>query len=896
MNPPLLKTKLFVPSARPEGQHVSRPHLVERLNAGLHRNARLTLISAPAGFGKTTLLAEWVHSRGVVTPLGDRDRVAAPLPVAWLSLDDGDNDPIRFLSYFIAALQTMQEGVGSGVLGMLQATPAQASPMEHLLIGLINDIANIDPFLLVLDDYHLITSRPIHDAMDYLLDHLPANAHLVMATRSDPPLALSRLRGRGQLTELRQADLSFSAAETAALLTRVMGLDLAADDLATLAGRTEGWVTGLQMAAVSLQGRDAEQASSFIQGLSGSYRYILDYLVEEVLQRQPAEMQDFLLQTSILDRLTGDLCDFVTGREDSCALLEQIERANLFVVPLDSERCWYRYHRLFADLLRARLEQAQAELLLVLHQRASQWYEQEDILDEAINHAQAAGDPARIAAIIEAHGMAVLMRGELAALGRWIASLPESFIVESPLICVLDAWVMLLTGRFQQSEARLQQAETVSDSQLSADMVGKIATVRAFLVSQAGDVVRTLEYANQALESLGENDLGEQSLVHFVLGGVHLLRGEVATAGDAMLLASEMGQKGGNIHIVLPALNALAAIRMHQGRLQQARTIAMQAVQLGGGSLERPLPIAAGAISALADLAYEWNKLDKALQYARQGVELGRQWGNVDTLCNNYLTLAQVLLAHGELEAAREALEQAEATSGGLAEAPTFLSMSQARWAAYWLAKGDLGAAASWADSVAIKKPDFLYSPEALALARVQLVLDRPEQALQGLAPLLAMAREKGMVMVLIEGLAVQALAYQVQGRADAALASLRESLELAQGEGFLRRFLDLGSDIESLLKQLAGQEPKGAYVHQLLAQFAGRATIPHADALIEQLSPRELDVLQRVAEGLSNREIAGQLFVAESTVKSHLNTVYRKLGVKNRTQAVAKARDLRLL
>lgn len=910
MTTPILTTKLYIPPPHPN--LVPRPHLIQRLDEGLRLNRKLTLISASAGFGKTTLLSEWLAGRR------QGDESAGPLvQSAWVSLDTGDNDPTRFWTYVVAALRTVHADVGESALAAFGSP--QPPPTDVILATLINQIAaKADRFCLVLDDYHVIESRPIHETLGFLLDHLPPQMHLAIATRSDPPLPLALLRGRGQLTELRAADLRFTPNEAATFLNRIMELDLSAGEVAALETRTEGWITGLQLAAISMQGRD--DVAEFITAFTGSNRFVLDYLTEEVLQRQPESIQTFLLQTSILDQLSGPLCDAVRfgpaqsptsnlqspiSNLQSQAILDHLERNNLFVVPLDSERRWYRYHRLFADLLRARVEEMQPDRVPELHRRASAWYERQGMTDAAVMHAITAGDLERVDRLIETHGMPMLMRGELTTLLRWMSALPEERILANARFCILHAWTLLLTGQLQAVEPRLQQAErTLGDTPADDRLRGDVTTIRAYVAAQQGDVGRTIELAHLALELLGPDSLGERGIVFFVLGGAHLLRGNVAEAGKALAEASTVGWQGGNIHIAVPALNALAGIQSQQGRLRQAYATAQEGVHLATASTGRPLPIASGPLSALAEVAYEWNDLDRALALARQSVELGLQWGNSDALCSYYLTLAQVLRAQADLEGAQDALQKADRMARQLTIMPSILSQLRAGWARLRLAQGDLSAAARWADDVALDFPDPLHATETLALAQVRLALDQPGAAISVLTAVLDMARAQGLTAIVIEALALQAMAYHVQGDTPQALAALAEALAQAEPEGFVRRFVDLGQEMEALLRRAASHGVATRYVNKLLTAFGtprpGSPTPPplHAPTqpLIEPLSPRELQVLALVAEGMSNREVARALFVAESTVKSHLNTIYRKLDVKNRTQAIAQARSLCLL
>jgi LuxR family maltose regulon positive regulatory protein len=782
--------------------------------------------------------------------------------------------------------------------------------MDKVLTALVNEISTLPrPLLLVLDDYHLVEALPIHEIVAFLLDHLPPQAHVAIATRTDPPLQLSILRGRRQLTELRETDLRFTPDEAAAFLNQIAGLGLEPDDIAALEERTEGWITGLQLAALSMQGRN--DISSFIEAFAGSNRYVIDYLTEEVLQRQSAQVQSFLLETSILDRMSGSLCDTVTGRGAGAATLTALDQANLFLVPLDDERRWYRYHRLFRDLLRARIGDSQPKLIPELYQRASIWHEEEGEIDDAVRYAKASGDLPHVSRLIEVHGIGLLLRGELTMLLRWMSALPEEMINLSPSICIWYAWALLLSGQLEAVEPRLQQAEKALPTTDKKDLPGHIAAIRAYLSAQMGDMERTIELSKQALGLLDTDNLGIRGVVQFVLGGTYLMRGDIAASGEAMALAAKSGIEGGNIHIAVPALNALAGIESQQGHLRRAQDTARKAIQVATGPGERLLPIAAGPLSALAELAYEWNDLKKAMNYIEQSIELGRRWGNRDSLAHGYLTLSRVLLGSGDLKGSSDFFREAELVSHQPSPPPLLQNDLRAVSMHIALAQGDLEKVRRIADET-LPQPDPLRAHEKLVLARAQLVIGQPEVTLQMLAPLTDLCRKQGMMTIVIWALALQAIAYEALRTNDRAMGLLEESLSLAEPEGYIRLFIDLGPEMKSLLRKALELSISPEYTRRLLSAFESISTSP-ADAgrllptqpqidtealseMVEPLSPRELEVLSLVADGLTNREIAGRLYIAESTVKSHLNTIYQKLDVKNRTQAVAHARNLNLL
>jgi LuxR family maltose regulon positive regulatory protein len=933
---PLMATKLFIPAVR---LHLlSRPRLTTRLDEALRLGHKLTLISAPAGFGKTTLLIDWIRGK---------DGTDAAPRIGWVSLDEADDDVARFLAYLIAALQRLHEGFGSGMLAALQSP--QPPPIESLLTALINQLATWPlpaapdgRYVLVLDDYHTVKAPAVHDAVAFLLDHLPAQVHLIIVSRSDPVLSLARLRGRGQLTELRAADLRFTPAETADFLNAVMGLGLAAGDMAALAARTEGWITGLQLAAISLQGRDPEHVPAFLEDFTGSHRFVLDYLVEEVLQRQPAAVQAFLFQTSVLGRFCGPLCDAVlgTGQAGTGAqsTLEYLEAANLFVVALDDQRHWYRYHRLFADLLRARLKQRGGELGCApagtLHRRASEWYEHGGFVDEAVHHALAARDLERAARLVEENGLQMLLHGELTTLLRWVAALPDACVRPRPRLCVYHAWALVLTGQPDAAEPWLQCAEEVlaereqqrpgtrppiagdPGSAEGATLLGHVAAIRAYAAALGGDAPHTIELAQQALALLPEDEGVVRSVVAFTLGGTYLLGGDVAAAGEAFAKASRMGRAAGNMNLAISALCHQARVQIEQGRLRRAAETYRQALEWATGPKGELLPVAAQYYSGRAELLYEWNDLEGAAQALEKGIELAKQWGNVEALAADYGGLAQVYQAQGDPGRATDMVRRAEQVISEHTVSPLVPATVAAYWPNLWLAQKDLAAAENWVRERGLDaddEPAYRFEFEYLTLARVLVAVRRPGEASELLERLLGAAQAGGRTGRTIEIRALQALALQAQGATALALEVLERALALAEPEGYVRSFVDRGEAMKELLSALGAQRPPAAtgYVRALLAAFDRETGVQTADSslvpgpaapatgqfegLIEPLSPRELEVLRLVAAGLTNREIADRLVIAVSTVKSHTNSIYGKLDVSNRTQAVARARTLEL-
>jgi LuxR family maltose regulon positive regulatory protein len=941
MAAPLLQTKLYIPPVREE--LVPRPRLMERLDAGLA--SKLTLISAPAGFGKTTLVSEWIHERGEIrASIPNRGGVdTSPLRVAWLSLDERDNDPTRFLAYLIAALQTVETSIGAGVLDVLQLS--QPPPIEELLTTLINQInasAGTAPALrrgpaakrreaesnggpgtdlvLVIDDYHVITTPPIHKALDFLLEHMPLNMHLILATRSDPPLHLALLRGRGQLNELRQVDLRFTFDEAAAFLNQAMGLALAADDVSALASRTEGWIAGLQMAAISMRGRDA---SSFVKEFTGGHHFILDYLMEEVLEQQPAGVQEFLLKTSILDRLTGPLCDAVMDgdRGDKSlpaghVILAELEHANLFLVPLDLEQCWYRYHHLFAHLLQNRLRQLQPELVSTLHRRASRWHEDNGLMDEAIQHALAAEDFERAVGLIEGAAEATWMRRGAATFLSWVDALPDDVVCTRPLLCVYHGLALLMSGRPMEAvESRLQDARAAD---ASAAVTGEIALVQGLIATYRGETRESLELMRRALERLPQESLFLRSLVAGILGLNYMYQGDVRAATPALEEAARIGQQIGNFMNAVLALCHLAELCIIQGRLYEARARYEQALELVVDNRGHKWPVAGVPMIGLGELFREWNDLETAARHFTEGIELTRQFGDIWAI-SAYVVLAQIRQAQGDVKGAHEAME----TARQLAVRFDATDMDDIRVAAYqallWIDRGNLEAAARWAEARSLNieagadglkeavgrvRQPFLDEFEYIVLARLGIAQGRYDEVLELLALLLQRVEDAGWVRFVIETLVLQSLAHQAKGDIDLAVGVLERALALAEPGGFVRIFVHEGEPMARLLRKAFSQGIAPGYVGRLLAalgalEYREGAGIPapaQPQPLVEPLSERELEVLRLLTTHLSSSEIADELFIAASTARSHIKNIYSKLSVHSRTEAVERAGELGLL
>jgi LuxR family transcriptional regulator, maltose regulon positive regulatory protein len=902
MSTPILATKLYLPPLRPDV--VPRPRLIERLDEGLHRP--LTLVAAPAGFGKSTLVAAWLAGRG--------------RPTAWLSLDEGDNDPVRFLAYLVAALRTIAPQIGTGVSGVLQSPQP---PTDAILTTLLNEIAALpDDFILVLDDYHAIDAKPVDAALAFLLEHLPPRMHLVIATREDPPLPLARLRARGQLTELRAADLRFTPAEAAAFLNSAMGLDLSAGEIAALEERTEGWIAGLQLAALSLRGR--EDVPAFIRAFAGDHRYIADYLVEEVLQRQPEQVRSFLLQTAILDRLHGPLCDAVTGQGDGGARLEALERGNFFVVPLDDTRHWYRYHHLFAEVLHAHLLAEQPDQVATLHRRASEWYAQHGSAADAIRHALAAEDFDRAADLIERTVSAMRRSRQEAAVLGWLQVLPDALLQRRPVLSVHYAGALLMGGEIEGVEERLRDAERWLDATADRDersgapaagmvvvdeeefrsLPGAIAVYRAGQALILGDVAATARHARRALDLAPEDDHLRRGAAAGLLGLAYWTNGDLEAAHRSYAECMASLRRAGYIADTFGCAIALADIRIAQGRLREAMRTYERALRLG---TEQGAPVLRGTADmyvGMAELLRERGDLDAAARHLLRSEELGEHIGLPQHPYRWRVALARIREAEGDADGALDLLDEAERLYVG-DFFPNVRPVAAMR-ARVWAAQERVDEALDWARERGLSAHDdlgYLREYEHITLARVLLARyerDRAEgsmrEAMGLLERLLHAAEAGGRTGSAIEILVLQALAHRALGDIPAALVPLGRALTLAEPEGYVRIFVDEGPPMAHLLQAAAKRGIVPRYVRQLLAAFGtAEERKPVKQDLIEPLSDRERDVLRLLRSDLSGPDIARELMVSVNTLRTHTQNVYSKLGVGTRRAAVRRAEELDL-
>ncbi|MFC8689561.1 LuxR C-terminal-related transcriptional regulator [Brevibacillus porteri] len=886
MTIPIVTTKLYMPP--PRLKTVTRHRLFEQLNEGLNR--KLTVISAPAGSGKTTLVSEWLAS-------GDRT-------FAWISMDKGDNDPARFLTYLFTALQNIDPNIGSGIFPLLHSP--QPLPLESMITTLLHEISEVpNPFVLVFDDYHVLKMGPLDDTISFLLERMPPQMHLVIVTREEPRLPIARLRVRHQLNEVRASDLRFTYSEAAEFLETVMGLELLPENIALLETRTEGWIAGLQLAALSM--KKQKDVATFLRSFSGSHHFILDYLVEEVLTQQSASIHAFLLHTSILERLSGPLCDAVFGESDIGSgsgqeTLEFLERANLFIVPLDSERRWYRYHHLFADLLRQRLRQrfssttGEGERMVAeLHSRASIWYEVNGLEMEAFHHAVAANDTLRAARLVEGEKMPLLFRGGVVPVRNWLESLPHEALDTRPALWVMYASALLMTGQVTGVEPKLLAAENalqgLEQDTRSRDTLGHIAAIRATLAVSKHQSDDIMAEAKLALEYLHPDNLPVRTATTWSLGYAYHLQGNLTAASKAYQEALSNSEMIGHVVITMMATIGLAKLQEADNQLHMAAETYQHVRKLAGSP---PLPASCEAHLGLARIYYEWNDLRTAEHHGQQSIQLARQLEQTDRVVATQVFLARLKLAQGDVSGAAAMLANAEhvARKYGfvmqmppIAEAQVLLLLQQ----------DNLTAAAQLA-----QKHDL-----PVLQARVLLAQGNTSVALAVLEPLLAQAEAKQLEDERLKIMLLLAVVLHAHGDQANAAQMVRDALEIAEPGGFIRTFVDEGISMKRLLCDAAVYGKMPRYTEKLLAEWkeeepkregGSSNQLHHADSLIEPLSERELEILQLIEKGLSNRDIAQQLFLALSTVKGHNRNIFDKLQVQRRTEAVARARRLGLL
>ena len=895
MTAPLLQTKLFLP--QPRTGLVQRPRIIDKMNEGLER--RLTLVSAPAGFGKSTMLIEWARTTGN--------------KVTWLSIDDSDNDLKRFFIYLILAIQKINPSLGQDVLPVLQA--ADNPRMEHLLTILINDITEVDDeFTLILDDYHLIENQDIHNGLQFLIDHVPPNMHLVIASRVDPPIPMTRLRARDQVTEIRSRDLRFNQSETHAYLNDQMGLNLAQADISALHKRTEGWITALHLAALSMQNRDDKH--DFIAAFSGGHHYIIDYLVSEVLSHQSEAIQNFLLRSSILDRFSAPLCNAVLEISDSKTLIQHLNQTNLFLISLDDERNWFRYHHLFANFLNQRLREKEPKSIPELHQRASKWLEHNHYFPEAVNHSLDGEDYEHAAQLIEKLGPDMMMQNEFDQLALWMDAMPKDLVESWPWLCIIRAWMYDRWGRFDDGERYLQHAESALEGSADSTPIeakrivrGQISAIRALYALKLGQISRSIEHSNQALKYLPSGYFN-RGVASFSLGWAKKAQGDLSGTLEAYEDGRTASLAAGNRILAQAIILDIGKTQFIQGHLHLAADTLREVNQFKYEKSNIKIPYASPACIGLADIYREWNELDAAMSYIQEGIEIGTASNVVDAITVGYASQALLFLAQGDLKSANQACENADQmvrdTPNLEAETLSRTLDSRVRLS---LAKNQLAEASRHVQEAGlgldVEIDNFLDIP-LIILARVLIHSGRQNSASQDLSDahevlekILEVTRPAGYLGQVIGALVLQALVFEAQGIHDQALTSLEEALTLAEPEGYIRTFVDEGASMQALLQQAGTKGSMGAYVSRLLKAFEPQDTeaTPAADQkLIEPLSARELEVLKMLATELSGPEIARELVISLNTLRTHTKNIYAKLDVGKRRAAVHKARELELI
>ena len=886
-----LKTKICLPPLRSEW--ISRPRLDKRMDEGFKR--KLTLVSAPAGFGKTTLLVDWIHKNKI--------------PAAWFSVDKRDNELLHFLTYVILGIQSLEAGTGEAAMTMLQSP--QPPPIEPILINLLNDVSRVSTdFVLVLDDYHLVDARPIHDMVSFLLESQPAQMHLIIATRSDPPIRMARLRSQNLLTELRAADLSFRAAETASLFNQSTDLQLSNQDIQLLETRTEGWAAGLQLAALSLQGR--KNPSDFIKGFKGDNRYIADYLTEEVLGRQPEHLREFLLHTSILGPLCGPLCDAVTRRQNGQQILDDLEKANLFVIPLDDERRWYRYHHLFADLLAQRLRTQQGAMVPELHRRASMWFARNDFKNEAVDHALVAQDYARAVELIEEIAEVDWDRARESRLLQWFKMLPDENIATNPKLCIFYARELFKSGYMEETEQRLQAAEQIlisasADNQEKQGLEGRIAVIRAYMATRTGALSRTVDYASQALKLLPRENLNWRSVAATLLG-MGYGPGRLAEQQQAYSEAMEISKAAGNIYYHIFAGSCLGSSMVQSGNLKEAEDFNRQMINLAIENGIEQTGIGGSLYGNLGMILCEWGKFDEGIRLINKGIEISIRGRDPVIVAVCQISLQRAFVYQMNLDGALKLMEEINSRAANFMLPSWVTNLISALNVLFWLGSGNMNAALQWAQERGLSSNDNLNDlrvVEYVSLAHILIAQKKLAEADQLLQRLIKFAAAAGLVYILLEMQLMRVLIFTMKADYAAAQAELKSALAQGQPGGFLMMFVSKGKPVADLLEEIVAVEKRDhdpakagfslAYAKKIRSAFKA-VMPPKIDGMLENISERELEVLHLIAAGLSNREIADKLFISLNTVKTHTKNINSKLDVNSRIKAVTRAKELKLI
>ncbi len=907
----LLTTKLFIP--RPPSKHVHRQRLIEKLNQGFER--KLTLISAPAGFGKTTLLSECAAS--------------CKLPLAWYSLDERDNDPAFFFAYFIAALQTIEQNIGKGILDLLDSS--QNSSFEPILTELINQIVTTSSeFVLVLDDYHVIESPDIDQAISFLISNMPPQMHLVITTRTDPTLPLPRLRSRGLLTEIRIDDLRFTTQEAVTFLENKMGLKISEEEVFALEERTEGWIAGLQLAAISMQKlKNNNEIRHFVDNFSSSNKFILDYLTDEVIAESPESIKSFLLQTSILNHLSAAVCDAITEQDNSQEILETIEASNLFLIPLDNERQWYRYHHLFRDLLQSRLNRFSPNSIPELHRRAIVWFSNNGLMAEAIEHCLKIHDFEHAAELIQKFWLTESGGGiYYSTIIGWLESIPAEVHRAHPNLGVIHGWMLCLTEQVDAVEPRLKKIEEMATAPLPTETLLKTAALRGLNAYRRDNVDEAIEISLQTLEALGQNpfekDLEAYTGIATNLGHSYRVIGNINESKKWFINLLDASQAKNNIHLTIMGAVGLARSQIVAGELSGATKTCLQGLarceQIAQETMQGlPMPVTPHLYRCLIELYIEMNKLDEAEGYLEEMERMSQQHHIVMNIFAGHLLRAFLLRAQGDTIGALNAMQQVEQLPPIYQKSGTRLFPPVAAIRAQLILaqltsttradqKSKLAQVEKWAKTQRFSTDGSINTIneefEFLVWVRLLIAQDLPEKALLVLGKLIPDAIENGRGSRVIEMKILQALAYQALGDNVEAMVALESALTLAEPEGYVRLFVNEGTPMEGLLQQAAAQGIATSYLSKLLNAFNLQEVLEHPlpptpplnSVLAEPLSERELEVLNLLAAGATNQEIAVELVIAVTTAKKHVSNIIGKLEVTNRTQAVARARELDLI
>lgn len=897
----ILITKLQIPPLPPH--LVPRPMLSQRLNATIQNT--LTLLSAPAGFGKTTLLSEWA--------------TCSPWPVAWISLDESDNDPVCFWDYLITALGRIQAGVGEHALALLHSQ--QTLPAEAVITVLVNAVAAVgQDFALILDDYHLITEPAIHQALLFLLNHLPARMHLLVASRTDPPFPLPRLRANCRLTELRAHDLRFTQQEVAVFFSRFTGLELSEEIVANLATLTEGWIAGLQLAAISAQ--SLPDIAAFLETFTGNDLYIFDYLANEVWQKLPRAMQTFLLKTAVPERLSASLCDALTGQTNGQQILEQLEKTNLFIIRLDNQRRWYRFHHLFREFLHEHLYLLSSDKVEELHIRACTWYEQNGLMNEAIHHALSAGDSLKAAALVMSAGQRLVEHNEMATLAQWLEALPDDLFSVLPRLCLLRGWLSIIGGQVLASQQWLQRAQQGIDkndlsplphtAQELAAITGELAILHSHVTIFLGDIPRSLAWANQALSLIPEENLFLRSLGELNLGVASWLDDDIQAATKAMTRAESIGRTANNLYVRLMACCILVHIQMERAHLPRAMQLCQQGLQLAEEKKGEALSATAVLRITRGQLLYYWNDLEAADQALQEGIALCKRWQHHDLMIYCYTVMAQIKQAQGDFMSALEMAQLAEQAIQGNQPHYWIASAISALQIQLALAQQNFALIEQWQQT---EMCSYITIFEQEALAQIALAQNQLERALTILGAVFQRAERSGRVGAMIDIRLLQAVTYQRQGATEQALRMFAHALSLAEPGGFIRPIIDAGFSLKELLVSLVARAKAGelapysvslTYIQRLIEVFESVARLQigqKAAPCLEQAEPepsarldfsrREVEIIQLLISGLSTQEVARHIIITENTVKWYIKSIYSKLQVHNRAQLVVQARKL---